>query len=103
MDSVSFTSYFHTSSQTVYGFITGIQPDIYGGTAKLTIHVLEPLGKFGPLCDPFNDALNISTRDVTSWTDANGKRNDAGQISTRSVGSYTQKDAGKISTRTLDC
>ncbi len=103
MDSVSFTSYFHSSNETFYGFITGIKPDFYNGMAKLTIYVPDPLGKFGPLCDPFNDALNISTRDVTSWTDANGKRNDAAQISTRTIGDFTQKNAGQISTRTFDC
>jgi hypothetical protein len=81
--------------------VTGIKPDPDNGVVEIAFFTPEPPGKLGVLCDPFNDALNVTSRDITGWTDANGKRNDANQISVRS--GEAVKDAGQISTRTFSC
>lgn len=100
MDWVEVNSSFHTNSENVEGFVTMIKPDIYNAIAEIGVHVYRPPGVFGPLCDNFNDALNTD-RDVSGWTDANGKKNDAGSTG-RTIGDYTIKDAGS-SPRTLSC
>lgn len=101
--SVTFTSYFHSTSVTYKGYIVAIQPDIYSGTAALGIYIPEPAGVNGPLCDLFNDALNITERDITGWTNTNGQRNNAGQISSRTLSELTEKEANQISTREFEC
>lgn len=103
MDPITFTSYFFTKNATFNGFITSIKLNGYAGTATLGIYIPEPAGVLGPLCDPFNDALNVSDRDISGWTEANGQTNDAGKVSTRTLSGLTQKDAGQVSTRTFDC
>lgn len=103
MSPVTITSYFHSKDETFKGYITSIKPNVYKGTATLGIYIPEPAGALGSLCDPFNDALNVTNRDTTGWTNENGQLNDAGKISTRTLGSTTHKDAGQVSTRTFEC
>jgi hypothetical protein len=91
MDYIKFNSHFYTNSQDVYGFITEIEPDIYKGKIKLTLYIPRPKGQLGPYSDPFNDALRLVTRNISTWTMENGKINDAGRLSTR--GTMTEKDA----------
>jgi hypothetical protein len=91
-----------TNNEAVGGFISGFKPNIYDGTITIKMYIPDPPGKLGPYNDPFNDALNLTTRDITGWTDANGRRNDADRVSTRTIGSYTQKDAGTVSTRNFN-
>ncbi len=102
MDVVSVDTYFHTSNQVVNGFVVGINPDLYEGVVELEIYVVDPPGKYGVICNPFNDALDVGTRDISGWTELNGRQNDAGDVSTdRSA--YGEKDAGNVATRTLKC
>ena len=100
MDFISIKSYFHTNNEKIEGFITKIKPDFYTATVEIGVHVYRPPGVFGPLCDNFNDA-KTTDRDISLWNDANGKINDAGTTS-RSIGSYTIKDAG-VPGRTFEC
>jgi len=100
MDFVKVNSHFHTDDEDVEGFVTMIRIDIYAGTAEIGVHVYQPPGVFGPLCDNFNNALNTD-RDITGWTNENGKMNSAGSTG-RTIGDYTIKDAGS-SPRELTC
>jgi hypothetical protein len=102
MSRVKFKSWFHTNNVYIYGLVDSISVDLYNGLAEIGLFIPAPLGQFGPVSDPFNDALNLETRDITGWTNANGRRNDAGRLDTRVIGSYTQKDAGALATRTFD-
>lgn len=99
MDVISVKSYFHTDNDELFGFVTSLKPDFYEGVVEIGVFILEPPGKYGVLCDPHNDALHVLSRDITDWTDINGRRNDAGRVSTRTLANYTKKDAGRVSTR----
>lgn len=99
MDYVQVNSSFFTNGEGFDGFISSIRPNIYNGTIDLKIYIPYAPGSFGPYKDPFNDALQVLQRDLTGWSDANGRINDAGRVSTRTIGSYEQKDAGRVSTR----
>jgi hypothetical protein len=99
---VKFKSWFHTNNVYIYGLVDSISVDLYNGLAEIGLFIPAPLGQFGPVSDPFNDALNLETRDISGWTNANGRQNDAGRLDTRVIGSYTQKDAGALATRTFD-
>lgn len=102
MDYVKFNSFFYTNDLDVYGFVTEVKPSIYEGKVSLTIYIPRPKGQLGPYGDPFNDALFMSVRDISSWTSGNGKINDAGLLSTRDVGDYTVKDGERISLRSFN-
>lgn len=99
MDYVSLNSNFFTNNEIIYGFITSVFTNIYDGTVTISMYIPRPPGVFGPYSDFINDALNASSRDISGWTDDNGRQNDSGRASTRTIGNYTVKDAGKASTR----
>lgn len=102
-DYIAINSFFHTQDTSVEGWVESLNPNVYDGWVEVGIFIPRPPGVFGPLCDPFNDALRAGIRDISSWTDANGKRNDAGisLVSPRSF-SGAIKDAG-TSPRTITC
>lgn len=95
MSWVSVTTYFHTAQETVHGFITNIDIDVYSALCEFTIFIPRPLGYLGPLCDPFNDAF-ITGRNTPTFP-----QNDAG-TTPRTTGSYLQKDAG-TTPRSIEC
>ena len=102
MDKISVKSSFFTDNEVIEGYVIEKLPLIYDGIVQLMLYVPRPPGVRGPLgLDPYNDALHIETRDISTWTFPNGKRNDAGNIVTRTIGDYTQKDAGNIATRSF--
>jgi len=100
MDYVAIKTTHHTNNEVLEGFINYRSRNVYDGYTEYGLFIIKPPGQFGGICDPFNDALNTA-RDISGWTDANGKRNSAGSTG-RSIGGYTQKDAGS-SPRTLSC
>ena len=92
--------YHLTNNDYIEGFVTSISDEIYDGMVEVGVHVYRPPGVFGPFCDNFNDALTTG-RDISGWTDENGKINDAGTTG-RNIGDYTIKDAGTCP-RIIEC
>lgn len=103
VDAIDISSFFHTDDVSLFAFITKIKPLLYEGIAEIELYVIAPSGQLGPYCDPFNDALEVGVRDVSGWTDGNGKINDAGQVGVRTLGSIVKKDAGNVATRNFSC
>lgn len=99
MSRVLLRSYFLSGGQDLDAFVVRRRPDIYSASCVVGLYIWAPPGYLGGFLDYYNDALNIETRDITLWTDGNGKRNDAGQIEAR--GTLAEKDAGQIETRTF--
>lgn len=99
MQYIAVKSYFHTNDEIVEGFIVSLFPDLYDGEVEIGLYIPKPPGIFGALCDPFNDALLVG-RDISGWTSANGKINDAGLTGRAPVA--VKKDAG-TSPRTITC
>jgi hypothetical protein len=97
MSRVLVRSYFLSASQDLDAFVVRRRPDIYAASCRVGLYIWAPPGYLGGFLDYYNDALGIETRDLSLWTDANGKKNDAGQIETR--GTLAEKDAGQIETR----
>jgi len=103
LDVISVSTYFHTNLETVNGFVVGISPDFFEGIVDIEIYVINPPGGLGVICNPFNDALDVGTRDISGWTELNGRQNNAGDVGTRNLGSFVQKDAGDVGDRNLNC
>ncbi len=100
MDYIAIKSDHPTNNETLNGFVNFYRADFDKGYAEIGLFILKPPGQFGGICDPFNDAKNTD-RDITGWTDLNGKINSAGSTG-RTIGSYYQKDAG-TSPRNISC
>jgi hypothetical protein len=108
MDRVSLENFFYTrvpgrSRRDVEGFVVSIKPDLYNGTAEIGMYVPEPPGTFGPLCDPFRDALEIPDRGdiVPLWTER-GWIHDAGDFYSPRGEAPVLRDAGNFP-RVISC